>query len=70
MRTLKEEIKLQNELNKYKRKCKNCGHVMIFLKTSKRNKIVCTYCGKYVYKNDLIEFKEKLNDKILKYDCS
>lgn len=55
---LRDDIKISNELSKYKRRCK-CGHVMVFYKTSKRNKIICTHCGRYIYKSDFEEFKEK-----------
>lgn len=61
MNTINDDIKLASELSKYRRVCK-CGHAMTFYRTSRRNKIVCTHCGNYVYKNDLIEFKEKMND--------
>lgn len=61
MNTIQDDIKIATELLKYRRLCK-CGHTMTFYKTSRKDKIVCTHCGNYVYKNDLIEFKEKMND--------
>lgn len=62
MSTIKDDIKIADELFKYRRKCKNCGHVMTFYRTSYRDKIICTHCGKYVYKNDSIEFREKIKE--------
>lgn len=58
-RTFKEEEMIQRELNKYKRKC-TCGHTIIFYNNSRRDKLICTHCGRYIYKSDLTEFKEKL----------
>lgn len=58
--TFKEDTKLYNGICRLKRYCKCCNHPMVFYQNSKRNKIICPYCGNYIYKNDLIEFKEKL----------
>lgn len=56
-------LKLLNELAKYKRYCK-CGHSMIITPTAKHNKIMCTYCGAWIYKNNFEEFKDKLKKKL------
>ena len=48
-------------LSKIKKKCKHCGHSMIFEKV---DKMICTHCGNYVYKNDKIEFMDNLNKKL------
>lgn len=37
-------------------KC-NCGHAVTF---DKKDKVICHWCGKWVYKNPQIEFKEKI----------
>lgn len=52
-----EDKNLMNALANFKVKCK-CGHSIIF--TSNREKFICSYCGRYVYKNKKIEFKERL----------
>lgn len=57
-------IKLLNELVKYRRYCK-CGHSVIITPTSKRNRVMCTWCGNYIYKNNFEEFKENIK-KVLK----
>lgn len=36
-------------------KCK-CGHSVLM----SRDKVICTHCGNYVYKDKLTEFKEKM----------
>ena len=56
----KKDTKLFNAIAKLRRHCKNCGHSVIFYENSKKEKRICTHCGNYIYKNDLIEFKEKL----------
>ena len=56
----KKDTKVFTALSKLKRYCKHCGHSEVFLKHSKRDKIICSYCGNYIYRDDLIEFKEKL----------
>ena len=58
---LKEDKKISDELAKYSRKCSFCGHTMIFYKFAKKDKLICTCCGKYIYKDDFTEFKEKFN---------
>lgn len=55
---------LEKDRAKYKRYCK-CGHSIIFPANSKNIKTVCTWCGNYIYKNDLEEFKENIK-KVLK----
>lgn len=53
-----EEIeKLYNIKSDSKVKCK-CGH-SIFL-TNKYERIICDWCGRWVYKNKKVEFKYKL----------
>lgn len=42
----------------------DCGHSMVLFPFEHRNKKICSYCGKYVYKNEKEKFKEKLGVKI------
>lgn len=51
--------KILNEREEFKIYC-SCGHSMIIFPFEHRNKKVCTYCGKYVYKDKNEEFKERL----------
>ena len=39
-------------------KCKNCGHSIVPMK----ERIICTHCGRWVYKNDKAEFEYKLKE--------
>lgn len=50
-------------LAQYKIKCK-CGHSILM----KNNKIICSYCGNYVYKNKKIEFMDKLKGELKKWN--
>ena len=59
MNDLKKMQILESERSKYKRYCK-CGHSQVFPPTIKKNKLICTWCGSYIYKNDLEEFKGNL----------
>jgi len=55
---------LLTKLSKYKRYCK-CGHSIIITPTAKYNRTMCTWCGSWIYKNDLEEFKDNIK-KVLK----
>lgn len=41
-------------------KCPICGHSTHFLRT---NKVICNWCGNYVFKNKKVEFEHKLKCK-------
>ena len=52
-------VLLDTKRAKYRRYCKHCGHSVIIPKTSKANKVICTWCGYYIFKNDFEEFKKR-----------
>lgn len=52
--------KIINEIEEFKIYC-SCGHSMVIFPFEKKNKKVCSYCGKYVYTNKQEEFKERLS---------
>lgn len=56
MKDFKKMIKLDNDRAKYKRYCQ-CGHSIVFPPSSKANRTICSWCGNYIYKNDLEKFK-------------
>lgn len=58
--------KFEIERTKYKRYCKNCKHSIVFPASSKLNKVICNWCGVYIYKNDFEEFKDKLEKNLKK----
>ena len=57
----KEIMKLEDTRADVKVKCK-CGHVMIV--PPRKDKVVCTWCGKYVFKSKEDEFKFRLLNKL------
>lgn len=59
--TIKEDTRYFNERAKHKVKCK-CGHTVSI--PSFMNKKLCTYCGKYIYKEAKDEFKDILLRKL------
>lgn len=60
--------KLTTELSKYTKYCK-CGHSITIVNSSRYKKFICSHCGNYVYKNDYEEFKDKLNNAMLRDNC-
>lgn len=61
----KEMQILESDRSNSKRYCR-CGHSIVFPKTSKKDKIICRHCGSYVFKNDLLEFKYRLEERAKK----
>ena len=51
--------KILNEREEFKIYC-SCGHGVVILPFEHKNKKICSYCGKYVYKDKKEEFKERL----------
>ena len=70
MNDFKKMKKLEDDRANHKRYCKHCGHSIVFPKTSKTPKTICSHCGHYIFKNDKIEFLEKLKtaENKIKYD--
>ena len=60
--TIKEDTKLATEQSKYKKYCEFCGHTISFYAFEKDKKL-CSWCGRYNYRNGLVEFKDKLEKK-------
>lgn len=61
---------LENDRSNNKRYCKHCGHSIVFPKISKAQKTICSHCGYYIFKDDKIEFLERLKsaENKLKYN--
>ena len=55
-----EYEKFYNYITKNKISCE-CGH-KIFL--YKKDKLICSWCGRYVFKNKRIEFKYRIKEKL------
>ena len=60
-RSYEEDTKYFNELAKFRVMCK-CGHSVI-IKPSKK-KVICTFCGRYVFRRKEDEFKYRLKEKL------
>ena len=47
-------------ISKLSVKCKHCGHTVF----PKKERTICTYCGRWVYRTEKIEFKYKTLENI------
>lgn len=56
MRNGKKEIDKLMSYTKYAIKCPNCLHSIL----TTRKKVLCNWCGAYVYKDKKLEFEDKL----------
>lgn len=56
----KEDTKKLNFYTKNSTKCK-CGHTNFL---GSRDKIICSWCGKYIFKNKKTEFFYRIGEKI------
>ena len=63
MERISDLSKLESERAKYKVKCK-CGHSIVFYPIHPKNKLICSYCKHYVYKNEKEKFKELMKGKL------
>ena len=57
----KIDTKRLEDIKKNTIKC-SCGHSMLMNK----GKVLCTWCGKYVYKDKKLEFQDKLKASLKK----
>jgi DNA-directed RNA polymerase subunit RPC12/RpoP len=48
--------------------CKHCGHSLAFLNKRATDKVICSHCGYWIYRNDFAEFQDKLKISMLKGD--
>lgn len=55
----KDDDKFFTERSKFKRKCK-CGHTIPMSPNVK--KLLCNWCGRYVFRDDKDEFLYRLNE--------
>ena len=64
--TLKELDKLYNRLQDHKVKC-TCSHTLNL--PYKNDRVCCTHCGHWVYKDEKTEFKYKMREMLLNGRC-
>lgn len=60
--TEKEFNRMSNELDKVKYRCNHCGRRAIIPKYI--DKVICDWCGHYVFKNRKDEFKFRVKEKM------
>jgi ribosomal protein S27AE len=59
----KLDIKRNNIYRELSVYCKNCGHTMMIVDV---DRVICTHCGYWVYKDDKIEFMYKMKETMKK----
>ena len=59
-----EYQKLVDAITPYKCQCKECGRKKVIGVNSDR--VLCDWCGHYIYKNDELEFKYKMQEALRK----
>lgn len=63
MTRYEEDSKIFESLSNATVKCKHCGHSKTM---PNAERTICNWCGYWIYKNDLIEFKYLLKERIKK----
>lgn len=51
-------------ITEVKKKCKHCGHTLLLGNSEKK---ICNHCGYYVYRNNKIEFQDRLRQALRKH---
>ena len=60
MSKYEEDTKIMHSLTRNTVKCK-CGHSVTM---ANAERTICSWCGKWVYKNSKVEFKYRLKEKL------
>lgn len=66
MKSYNEIEKLATYTSKNKKHCKYCGYPVFMIKSFRQNKVLCKVCGHYIYKDDKVEFEERLKNAMKK----
>ena len=61
-RTRKEDDRLFQEITSAKVKCPTCGHSVLMYKM---DRVICDWCGHWVYRNDKARFKYMLKKEMI-----
>lgn len=64
----KDTIKFEKEIANKRVKCE-CGHTITFTNT-RSDRVLCNWCGKFVYKNKQLEFKYKMKSLLNKKEIN
>lgn len=60
--TFRKDTILLDDITKHTKYCNRCGHSILFQRNTKR--ILCSYCGYWVYNYKIDEFKDRLIENI------
>lgn len=60
--SIKEFNRMAEEYTKVKYQCKNCGHKEIIPYWLEKQ--LCSYCGRYVFRNKKDEFMYRMREKL------
>lgn len=63
---IQEENKVAEAKYKMKKTCPNCGRKMHFYAFEKKDKILCDWCGRYVFKNKKAEYDYRMKELLNK----
>ena len=59
-RTFAKDTKMLDAFSKIKVRCK-CSHTIVMIAS---DRVICSHCGNWVYKDKKTEFKYKLNQSL------
>lgn len=59
-RTFEKDTKMFNSFSKIKVSCK-CSHTIVMIAS---DRVICSHCGNWVYKDKKTEFKYKIAEKM------
>ena len=60
-KSLKEIANDHDKIQDYMVKCK-CSHTLLF--TGSKDRLCCSHCGHYVYKDNATKFKYKMKERL------
>lgn len=62
MATFNQQRKLDNLMSKYTKHCPTCGHSIVYTPTCPKDKLLCSHCGYYMFRNE--DAKNEYNKQI------
>ena len=64
MLSYKDIEKLASQKTENRKLCKHCGHSVLVPK--RKDRIICSWCKNYVFKDDKTEFEYRMKENMLK----
>lgn len=62
--TNRELLKKEKIATDYGVKCAHCGHRMLI--TNRFDRVICTWCGNWIYRNKKAEFRYRIEKEMKK----